>query len=175
MMLLENNRSKCKIWNLQLFLSSFSHCRVKGFSAKHSIESRCYRSEKVTVSRCICASFSPEILQAGSVKGLKVYNQGGMLKACRWMLPFRGDSGGQQAPTAPGGDGGSAVHRQHAGATEAGCPSPPSAGNTWCRQGRESNRLFMAPCLVRPWSAYRDTRICSVYHTQAHMHAHTQT
>ena len=33
-------------------------------------ESRCYRTEKYTVCRCVRASFSPEILQAGEVKGL---------------------------------------------------------------------------------------------------------
>ena len=40
------------------------------FMGTHSIENRCYRSEKYTVSRRVRASFSPEILQAGAVKGL---------------------------------------------------------------------------------------------------------
>ena len=44
---------------------------MKGFSSKHSTESRCYSSGKCNVCRCVCASFSPEILQAGTVKGLK--------------------------------------------------------------------------------------------------------
>ena len=36
----------------------------------HSIESRCYKTRKYTVCRHVHASFSPEILQAGAVKGL---------------------------------------------------------------------------------------------------------
>ena len=36
-----------------------------------SIESRCYRTGKYTVCRGVPASFSPEILQAGAVKGLR--------------------------------------------------------------------------------------------------------
>ena len=35
-----------------------------------NIESRCYRTGKYTVCRRVHASFSPEILQAGAVKGL---------------------------------------------------------------------------------------------------------
>ena len=37
----------------------------------HSIGSRCYRIGKYTVCRRVRPSFSPEILQAGAVKGLK--------------------------------------------------------------------------------------------------------
>ena len=37
-----------------------------------TIENRCYRTRKVTVRRRVRASFSPEILQAGAVKGLNV-------------------------------------------------------------------------------------------------------
>ena len=40
------------------------------FIKMHSIESRCYRTGKYTVCRRVRASFSPEILQAGTVKGL---------------------------------------------------------------------------------------------------------
>ena len=36
----------------------------------HSIENRCYRTGKYTVCRRVRAAFSPEILQAGAVKGL---------------------------------------------------------------------------------------------------------
>ena len=42
----------------------------KIFIKKHSIESRCYRTGKYTVCRRYRASFSPEILQSGAVKGL---------------------------------------------------------------------------------------------------------
>ena len=40
------------------------------FIEAHSIESRCYRSEKFAVGRRVRASLSPEILQAGAVKEL---------------------------------------------------------------------------------------------------------
>ena len=36
----------------------------------HSNQNRCYRTGKYTVCRRVRASFSPEILQAGAVKGL---------------------------------------------------------------------------------------------------------
>ena len=38
----------------------------------YSIESRSYRTVKYTVYRHVCASFSPDILQVGTVKGLSV-------------------------------------------------------------------------------------------------------
>ena len=37
----------------------------------HRIENRCYRTGKYTVCRRVRASFRPEILHAGAVKGLK--------------------------------------------------------------------------------------------------------
>ena len=37
----------------------------------HSIESRCYRTGKYIVCKRVRASFSPDILQAGAVKGLR--------------------------------------------------------------------------------------------------------
>ena len=40
------------------------------FIETYSIRSRCYRTGKYTVHRHIHASFSPDILQAGAVKGL---------------------------------------------------------------------------------------------------------
>ena len=40
------------------------------FIETHSTESRCYRSEKYTVWRRVRASFGPETLPAGTVKGL---------------------------------------------------------------------------------------------------------
>ena len=42
------------------------------FFEAHNIESRCYTTGKYTVCRRVHASFSPEILQAGAVKGLMV-------------------------------------------------------------------------------------------------------
>ena len=33
----------------------------------------CYRTGKYTICRCIHPSFSPEVLQAGAVKGLKAF------------------------------------------------------------------------------------------------------
>ena len=36
----------------------------------HRIESRCYRTGKYTVCRRVRASFIPEVLRAGAVKGL---------------------------------------------------------------------------------------------------------
>ena len=45
------------------------------FIETQSSESRCYRSEKYTVCRHVRASFNPEILQAGAVKGLIIMTQ----------------------------------------------------------------------------------------------------
>ena len=42
------------------------------FIKTHSTENRCYRTEIYTVWRRVPASFSPEIVQAGAVKGLIV-------------------------------------------------------------------------------------------------------
>ena len=53
-----------------MFLSYFSHYHVKRFSWTHSTESRRYKTGKYTVCRRVPASFSPQILQAGAVKGL---------------------------------------------------------------------------------------------------------
>ena len=45
---------------------------MKGFSSKHIIlKVDCYRTGKYTVCRRIRAYFSPEILHAGAVKGLR--------------------------------------------------------------------------------------------------------
>ena len=41
------------------------------FTKTQSIENRCYRTKKYTVWRRARASFSPEILHAGAVKGLR--------------------------------------------------------------------------------------------------------
>ena len=44
---------------------------MKGFLSKRiALKVDCYRTGKYTVCRCICAHFSPEMLQAGVVKGL---------------------------------------------------------------------------------------------------------
>ena len=47
-----------------------SHAAPELCVETRSTESRCYRSRKYTVRRCVRAPFSPEILQAGAVKGL---------------------------------------------------------------------------------------------------------
>ena len=44
----------------------------------------CYRTRKQTVCRCVGASFSPEILQAGAVKGLTLL--------FRWWLTVFSDT-----------------------------------------------------------------------------------
>ena len=44
---------------------------MKGFSSKRiALRNRCYRTGKYTGCRRVHASFSPEIVQAGVVKGL---------------------------------------------------------------------------------------------------------
>ena len=44
---------------------------MKGFSSKHiALIADVIGAENYTVRRCVRASFSPEILQAGEVKGL---------------------------------------------------------------------------------------------------------
>ena len=57
--------------------AKFQNLKEKGcgriFMKTQNIESRCYRTRKYTVCRHVCASFSPEILQAAAVKGLSVY------------------------------------------------------------------------------------------------------
>ena len=51
----------------------FLFCTVKGFSSKHiALKVDSYRIGKCAVCRCVLASFSLEILQAGAVKELKV-------------------------------------------------------------------------------------------------------
>ena len=46
----------------------------------------CYRTEKCTVCRRVRASFSPEILQAGAVKGLSWGNAGFSIVSCVGLL-----------------------------------------------------------------------------------------
>ena len=41
-----------------------------GFVKTHSVENICYRTGIITVCRRVRAPFSPDILQAGAVKGL---------------------------------------------------------------------------------------------------------
>ena len=63
------------MWNLKplnLFVFFFTLACEKVFNKTHSIENRCYRSGKYTVCRRIRASFIPETLHAGTVKGLTV-------------------------------------------------------------------------------------------------------
>ena len=45
--------------------------RERTFIVTYSNKSRCYRTGKYTVYRRVLASFGPEILQPGAVKGLK--------------------------------------------------------------------------------------------------------
>ena len=62
------------------------------FINTYSIESRLYRTGKYTVYRRVCASFSPESLQAGTVKGLRAVVPGPLFSACAtntvttWLL-----------------------------------------------------------------------------------------
>ena len=53
--------------------SYFSQLCERIFIETHSIESRCYRSEKYSACRRIRAFFSPDILQIGAVKGLILF------------------------------------------------------------------------------------------------------
>ena len=55
---------------LSLFVCFFALACKKIFIKTHSIDNRCHRIRKNTVCRCVRASFSPNILQAGAVKGL---------------------------------------------------------------------------------------------------------
>ena len=59
----------CLFFFLLFFFSPALACQ-KTLITAHIIESRCYRTSKYTVCRHVLASFSPEILQAGTVKGL---------------------------------------------------------------------------------------------------------
>ena len=52
------------------FVLFFALASGRDFTTTHSTESRCYRTGKYSVCRHVPASFSPEILQAGAVKGL---------------------------------------------------------------------------------------------------------
>ena len=49
----------------------FALSRERIFVETHSTGSRCYRTGKYTACMCVRASFSPEVAQAGAVKGLK--------------------------------------------------------------------------------------------------------
>ena len=56
---------------LNTVLSSFSYWHVRGFFIKtHTLKVDCYRTGKYTLCRRVRAYSSPEILQAGAVKGL---------------------------------------------------------------------------------------------------------
>ena len=59
--------------SLSPVLSFFGLARGRIFIKTHSIESRCViepEKKMKKVCRCVCASFSPEMLQAGAAKGL---------------------------------------------------------------------------------------------------------
>ena len=53
-------------WGISFFTLA---CEMM-FDKTHSIDDRCYRTETYTVCRHVHASFSPDILQSGAVKGL---------------------------------------------------------------------------------------------------------
>ena len=73
MMSFENDPKKVRnLKPLSLFVFFFAQACKRIFSKTHSIESRCYRTGKYTVCRRVLSSLSPEILQAGTVKGLKL-------------------------------------------------------------------------------------------------------
>ena len=61
---------------------------VKGFSSKRTaLKVDYYRTGRYTVCRRVCASFSPDVLQAGAVKGLiSVPWLGGCLLDCFALL-----------------------------------------------------------------------------------------
>ena len=57
---------------------------MKGFSSKRIIlKVDCYGTGKYTVCRRVRAYFSPEILQAGAVKGLRKNKTGGPVELSR--------------------------------------------------------------------------------------------
>ena len=73
MMSFENDPQKVRnLKPLSLFVFFFAQSCKRIFTKAHSIESRCYRTGKYTVCRRVLSSLSPEILQAGTVKGLKL-------------------------------------------------------------------------------------------------------
>ena len=62
---------------------------MKRFSSKHiALKVDCYRTGVYTVCRRVCASFSPEILQAGTVKGLSIADNGTNLNCFITMNGF---------------------------------------------------------------------------------------
>ena len=63
---------------LSLFVFFFTLACERIFIKTHSIENRSCRTVKYTVCRRIRASFSPVVLQARAVKGLKVNSTGKM-------------------------------------------------------------------------------------------------
>jgi len=71
MMSLENDKQKCEIWHPEAFLFSFFGLACERIFIKmHIIESRYVKGLEDILFASVSASFSPEILQAGAVKGL---------------------------------------------------------------------------------------------------------
>ena len=63
--------SKCgKSETLKPFVFIFALACERIFIKTDNVEKKCYRIEKYTLCRCVCASFSPDILQARAEKGL---------------------------------------------------------------------------------------------------------
>ena len=73
----ENNQYNLEIWNLSssssFFFFFFFFALWKDFYQNSMPQTKiCYRNRKHVVCRPVCALFSPEILQAVAVKGLKL-------------------------------------------------------------------------------------------------------
>ena len=76
MMAFENDQESAKFEIIKPFSFLFGPPFERIFIKRHSIESRCYRTGKYTVCRRVRASFSPDILQAGAVKGSRIPSTG---------------------------------------------------------------------------------------------------
>ena len=70
---LKSANKRAKFETLQPFCLLFALVCERIFIKTYRIESKCvYRTRKDTICRCVRVSFSPEMLEAGSVKGLTV-------------------------------------------------------------------------------------------------------
>ena len=63
-----NKLQSVKALTVSVFFFALACERI--FIETRSIENRCYRTGKYTVCKRVSASFSPEILQAGALRGL---------------------------------------------------------------------------------------------------------
>ena len=76
MMSLENNQLKCKIWNLWLLLSSFSHRHVKGFSSKHIALKADGRGAEIYCLQVCPFIFQPRNFTGWGSEGVKAGQRG---------------------------------------------------------------------------------------------------